>query len=471
MALVKSASAIALSAAAAAMISLTGCGSSGGSSSGALPTGNPAPVENGTTTLVPATYTGSASFVAPATTSPAGTTCDDGKGTIDAVLPAEISVNTVLDNTVTYGMTGKVKVTSGATLQIPAGTTIAGCIGKSYMIVTAGSKLDANGTLAEPIAFTSLLDVNGSSADNKAGEWGGLILLGGAWTHYGTVPYEADPTEFFGNPNHDYDTSSSGSLKYVLVKHSGFEVEKDKELNGLSLGGVGSGTVFENVAIVGGLDDGIEIWGGTANINKLYVYNAADDSVDTDLGYRGTITDVLVRQVNVDKTNNHDSAGMEFGNDGDTITTDKTNATMPFIKNYTAYIKGGGISNKYDAGFKWDNVMFISDKTVDTEQIDFRGEDSYTSDAKEIISNVCFFDTAMTLENNTTFSLTNAKDTSDKTAYNYFVTNVFGAGGDDTGLDATSASYLKVNDNSCTGVTEANIWKGHAGDNAPLEAF
>ncbi len=381
------------------------------------------------------------------------------------VLPSTISADMTLDANVTYGMKGKVKVTDGAILTIPAGTTVAGCTQSSFMVIDAGSQLNAVGTQAEPIVFTSQKDVLGLSASNAAGEWGGLVLAGNAYTHYGVALYEADETVAFGCDDVTVpcnNTQSTGHLEYVVIKHSGYEVEKDKELNGLSLAGVGSGTVLNNIAIIGGLDDGLEIWGGKPNIDGLYVYNAQDDSVDTDLGYRGNISNVLVQQVNVDSTNSHDSAGMEFGNDNNTITTDDTNATQPVITNYTAYVKGGGFYNKNDAGFKWSNVKFISDKTVDTELVHFRSTDAYDTGAKHVDGDVCFFDTAVSLIDATTYSSVNSKDPIDvKTAFDYFVTDAAYING---------GGVLHVDDNvSCAGATEANIWKGKAGSNEPLE--
>jgi len=328
---------------------------------------------------------------------------------IDINLSSDITTNMTLDPTKVYGINGRVRVKNGAVITAPAGTTFAGATPSSFMVFTAGTKLIANGTLAKPIVFTSNKDLECKSADNLAGEWGGLVLVGTAYAHYSNNTYEADPSIAFGSTNHTHDTDSSGSLKYVAVKHSGFAVQKDKELNGLSLAGVGSGTTIENIAIIGGFDDGIEIWGGTVNLTNVYVYNAQDDSTDTDLGYRGKFTNVLARQVNVDKTNNHDSSCMEFGNDQNTITTDDSNATQPDVTNYTCYAKGGGLYNKYDAGFIWNNVKFVSDKTVDFEQVHFRGADSYDSGAKHITGPVSFYDSKVVLTKENTYSRKNSK--------------------------------------------------------------
>ena len=206
----------------------------------------------------------------------------------------------------------------------------------------------------------------------------------------------------------------------------------------------------------------MEIWGGTVNIDGIYIYNAKDDSVDTDLGYRGTIKNVLVKQVLVDKDNNHDSSAMEFGNDHNTIVTDDTNATQPTIENFTAYVKGGGFYNKFDAGFKWKNVKFISDKAADYELVHFRGTDSYDTGAKHVLGDVCFKDTVVTLDEANTYSKSNSKEPKDqKTAYDYFVA--------DNKLDIVAGGLHYDDTASCAGVNEANIWKGKAGSNDPLE--
>ena len=356
-------------------------------------------------------------------------------------------------------MDGKVNVDSNAILTIPAGTTVAGCTAKSFMVVEPGSQLIAKGTQAKPIVFTSLKDVKGESSSNSTGEWGGLVLAGNAFTHYGLAKYEADETVVFGCDGATVpcnNTQSSGDLEYVVVKHTGYEVEKDKELNGLSLAGVGSGTILKNIAIIGGADDGIEIWGGRANIDGLYVYNAQDDSVDTDLGYRGTIQNVLVQQVNVDKTNNHDSAGMEFGNDNNTIVTDDTNATKPTIINYTGYVKGGGFYTKNDAGATLNNVKFISDKLVDVELMHFRSRDAFYTDAIDLGGDICLKNTDTTK----LYSTVNSKDTNVSESANAYYT--------DTNKIGLNGFTIKT-DTSCTGANEATIWKGKAGSYDALE--
>ena len=158
---------------------------------------------------------------------------------------------------------------------------------------------------------------------------------------------------------------------------------------------------------------------------------------------------------------------MEFGNDNNTILTDDTNATQPTIINFTGYIKGGGFYNKYDAGFRWNNVQFISSKTADQFQVVFRGVDSATTGAKHVDGNVSFYNTAATLSNTdgTTstdiYSLANTKDTNTtNNAYTYFTGT--------TATDVNVTGNLLLDDNT-SGVDETIIWKGTAGSNVALE--
>lgn len=408
---------IVLSALAATIVAFTGCGGSDGGS-------------------------------APAATPVAAANCDSS--VIDVVLTGNITGQT-LDATKTYGLDGKVKLTSGE-LVIPAGTTIAGCTGSSFLIIAPGADINATGTQASPITFTSQANLKGSP-DGTAGEWGGLTLLGNAYTYNGTVTYEAD-NETFGSSVTTNDTESSGVLKYVVLKNTGYEVEEDKELNGLSLAGIGSGTTIENIAIIGGLDDGVEFWGGSVNVTGLYVKGAQDDSIDTDLGYNGTITNAYVVQTTVDNTNAYDSAALETGNDTDQDQSGFLRYTKPTIVNLTAVVTGGGMYMKNDAGIVLDNALFTSTKVTDTQMVAYRTDDVM------VIADINV--TGVSMDNGLTansdyFLLTNTK-TGTNTAF-VDVTNP-GSGSDLSGIT--------INDTSAAGATTATIWKGNAGDNNDL---
>jgi hypothetical protein len=370
---------------------------------------------------------------------------------VDERLPNVISSNMTLSSSKVYGVDRRVVVENNAILTIEPGTTVAGCSLFSYLVISQNSKIIAKGTKDKPIVFTSQMDLQDYSSTDAIGEWGGLVIAGNAYTHYKNNKYEADESISFGNETHEYDNESSGILEYVLIKHTGYEVRKDRELNGLSLAGVGASTVIKNIAIIGGKDDGLEIWGGKVNIDGLYIYNVSDDSVDVDLGYRGEIKNVLVVQNKIAKKNNHDSSAMEFGNDENLILTNTTNTTLPTIKNLTAYIKGGGIYNKFDAGFRLKNVKIISDKESDNEMVYFRGKDSYTTGAKYLDGDVCLYNTQVKSKIlKSLFAKKNSKKPkTNYTPYDYFIKEHKELG---TGKFIFS--------NECDGVNENKIFKG-----------
>jgi len=297
----------------------------------------------------------SASTPATTTTTVAATAGTAAYVTENSELKGDFSEDVTLTAGTDYKITGEVNILDGVTLTIPAGTTLYGSTASSYLAINAGAKIDAQGTAAAPIIFTSADEYNNVSATGTQGEWGGVTIIGKAPIHGGTKTYEAGTQVGGGSDAAD----NSGTLKYVMIKNSGFEVETDKELNGLSLLAVGSGTTISDIAVLGGADDGIELWGGTVNLSNVYVYNAGDDSIDTDSGYTGTIDNAVVVQKTVDKTN-YDSSGIESGNDSDTFDVSPTGdaaPTRPVLKNATIDTVGGAIYIKNDSGYSFDNVV------------------------------------------------------------------------------------------------------------------
>ena len=183
--------------------------------------------------------------------------------------------------------------TENATITINPGTKIVGQQGDDYLWIRRGSKIFAEGTPDNPIVFTGPLG-------QAAGEWGGVVLNGFArinGCNEGTavceIANEAITTEFAGGNN---DTDSSGIMKYVQILFAGFPVRPDEELNGLTLNAVGSGTMLEFIQVHRGLDDGIELFGGTANLKHIVLSSVEDDSLDWGLGWRGKAQFVLIKQ-------------------------------------------------------------------------------------------------------------------------------------------------------------------------------
>ncbi|RPF71044.1 hypothetical protein [Aurantiacibacter spongiae] len=178
--------------------------------------------------------------------------------------------------------------------------------GSSFLNVTRGNSIDANGTEDRPIIFTSRDNILGLNNDNSSGQWGGVVLSGRApvtdcfqpGATPGTVNCErqvegaADPN-FFGGATPD---DSSGSMSYVQIRFSGFVLSGDNELQSLTTGGVGSGTDLSYIQSVNSSDDGAEFFGGRVNLSHLIVAGAEDDSLDTDTGVKANFQYVLAAQ-------------------------------------------------------------------------------------------------------------------------------------------------------------------------------
>jgi len=191
-----------------------------------------------------------------------------------------------LDPTKTYKLTGKIQVNSGATLIIPAGTIIEGTGGtSSYIAIAQGGKLNVNGTAAKPVIMTSGLPTK------KAGDWGGLVICGKAPINRvtggaTTAQSEVADLSYGGTISND----NSGILKYLRIEYAGAAFNSEKEFNGLSLFGVGSGTTIDYVEFFQGADDGVEFFGGTVNTSNLISIGNEDDQFDWTEGWSGTNT-------------------------------------------------------------------------------------------------------------------------------------------------------------------------------------
>ncbi len=193
-----------------------------------------------------------------------------------------------------YRLDGPVYVDSLATLTIEAGTVIRGndLIANSSLIVTRGAQVIANGTPCNPIVFTS----NKSIGTRAPGDWGGIIILGRGIHNLGTniliegLP-NTNPDNFHGGT---IANDNSGSLKYVRIEYGGFVFAANNEINGLTLGSVGSGTTIDYVQTSFVNDDAFEWFGGSVNCKHLVAYRNIDDDLDTDNGYNGLVQYALI---------------------------------------------------------------------------------------------------------------------------------------------------------------------------------
>ena len=193
----------------------------------------------------------------------------------------------ILDASKVYKLTGKIQVNNNATLTIPAGTVIEGTGGTaSYIAVAQGGKINVNGTATKPVVMTS------GKTTKAGGDWGGLVICGKAPINRisggaSTAQSEVGDLTYGGTVSND----NSGSIKYLRIEYAGALFNADKEFNGLSLFGVGSGTTISYVQLIHGSDDGVEFFGGTVNTDHIISIGNEDDQFDWTEGWSGTNTD------------------------------------------------------------------------------------------------------------------------------------------------------------------------------------
>lgn len=230
---------------------------------------------------------------------------------------------------VIYSLSGRVNVgtdaggastSTGVTLTIDPGVMIFASSGLDYLVVNRGNRINAVGTATQPIIFTSRQNVLGTATDTSSGQWGGVVLLG-----------RAPISDCLANPDTDggnatcerilegttdvrfggaAPTDNSGTMRYVQIRYSGFELSAGSELQGLTLGGTGSATDISFIQVHNSSDDGIEVFGGRTNMKRLVLTGNEDDSLDTDVGYKAFIQYVIAVQRSVgDRLLELDSTG------------------------------------------------------------------------------------------------------------------------------------------------------------------
>lgn len=225
------------------------------------------------------------------------------------VISGKITNPTTWTSDKIYELAGKV-IVENTTLTIEPGTIIKGREGlgslASALIIARGAKIEACGTAEKPIIFTSVLDnikigeKTGTNLDKFDNEkWGGVIILGNAPVSAKSGDTEGQiegipADEPYGKYGGDDENDNSGSLCYVSVRHGGALIGEGNEINGISLGGVGRGTTINHVEVVANLDDGIEFFGGTVNLNHVIICYQDDDGLDIDQNYKGTIDNFYI---------------------------------------------------------------------------------------------------------------------------------------------------------------------------------
>ena len=227
-----------------------------------------------------------------------------------------------------YILDGALVVKNGFKLTIAAGSTFKARAGGTdvYLAVEQGAKIDASGTAALPILFTS------NSGNPRSGDWGGLLIMGKApISGGGTATTEVVDYTYGGTDAAD----NSGIITYVTLEYTGARINGDKEFNGFTMYSVGSGTTVNNITSKYGDDDAIEFFGGTVNVTNLLVVNAKDDMIDWTQGYTGTVDNAYcIRELNFNDVTS-DPRGMEGDGNFDGLSPTQAGQSNPILKNIT----------------------------------------------------------------------------------------------------------------------------------------
>jgi hypothetical protein len=286
-----------------------------------------------------------AAFVAAAVLGFAACNADDkfvSEGAVNvrsaqAIVPVSgvINTNTTWTSNNEYHLDGKVYVSNNATLTIEPGTVIKGLynadpVFASALVITRGSKIDAQGDCSNPIVFTA--------ENGQKGGWGGLVLLGKAVNNQGlnvliegidSLSAPAGVDIYHGGTD---NCDNSGILRYVRVEFAGASIAPSNELNSFTFGSVGCGTTIDHLQAYYGADDAFEFFGGNVNAKCLIATSADDDAFDFDLGYTGKLQ-FLLAVIDPDASFSSDANGIECDNNAGG--SDATPFTRPVISNLT----------------------------------------------------------------------------------------------------------------------------------------
>ncbi|MEO9483260.1 MAG: hypothetical protein ABJG47_07440 [Ekhidna sp.] len=245
---------------------------------------------------------------------------------------ANISQDVTWSADVVHQLDGRITVLDGATLTIEAGTVVVGNenlqgVNAAVLMIARGGKLMAMGTAANPIIMTSTADNGELTAANK-GLWGGLVVLGNA-----PISEETVPAQIEGVPANDTNglyggsdaADNSGTIQYVSIRHGGAVIDAaaGDEINGFTLGGVGSGTTIHHIEVYANSDDGVEFFGGNVDMDYVVVTQVGDDAIDIDQSYSGKVSNFLVT------VDNDSDEGLEIdGREGDLLGGTDDNFTL-----------------------------------------------------------------------------------------------------------------------------------------------
>jgi len=356
-----------------------------------------------------------------------------------ANLSGEISKTRTLSADTVYLLKGYVRVLAGGKLVIPAGTLIKGeKASKAALIIEMDGKIEANGTADKPIVFTS----DQAAGSRNIGDWSGIIIAGKSSvnTADGTGQYEggvlgAGIAAYGGNEPAD----NSGSLTYARIEFAGIAIEKDKEINGLTLCGVGSGTTIHHIQVSYGGDDAFEFFGGTVNATHLIAYRTTDDDFDFDQGYTGKLQfGISIKDPNIADVAGT-SRGIELENKGSVT---GTLYSRPVLSNFTFIGPGTNSLAAHGAGvhFAVNSRMVLNNSII----VNHKGnavEFSAEFPAAELLAGRSDFSNNIVFGNTANYGLTSVTSFADVAALTTFLTtkgNITVANTDAAGINSIS---------------------------------
>lgn len=335
-------------------------------------------------------------------------------------LPRDITTDTTLTNDQEWLLAGYTFVNPGVTLTIEPGTVIRGAASggaaASALIVMRGAMIDAVGTPEAPIIFTSENDpLDGSWDETFTETWGGVIVLGAA-----TINSRADGSIVakpitdkvegvelgedeiekidFGGTN---DEDNSGRLKYVSIRHAGEDLGAGNEINGLTLGGVGSETEISFIEVFANKDDGIELFGGTVSLRNVAMLFGGDDGLDFDQGWRGNVQYMVIMSIDGQTAADagRDASDKGGEHDGATNPLTETPLGMAYIANATLVgaadenFPSQALNIRDNAGVWYVNSIF----TEWTEMLNIESDntDRFNSGDVDFFNNIWWADTGL----------------------------------------------------------------------------
>ena len=342
----------------------------------------------------------------------------------------------------------KIYVKNNATLTIAPGTIIRGDKPtQGSLIVTRGAKLNAIGTLASPIIFTS----NEGIGNRNEGDWGGIVLLGLARNNQpgGVANIEGivqtTDTQYGGS----FDNDNSGTLKYVRIEFAGIALEPNKEINGLTFGSVGSATTIDFIQVSHSGDDSFEWFGGTVNCKHLIAYRGLDDDFDTDFGFRGKIQFALaIRDKDVSDAIGDSNS---FESDNDAAGSAGQPKTAAIFSNVTLVGPKGNGSIVLPVGEKFEKAFRLRRNTAVScfNSLVVGWEKGLSIEGTPVVNNVngdtlLFSNNVLTGFTNNTNTIYNAGTSGGAASTSSFYTSFWGADGNDSTQSIAQVSWVNL---------------------------